>query len=96
MVKVGLASYPLPVPPKGMERLVTGEGFTVPLRVAVALGDPPTGLAPPKVALGGLPAGYEPPAVTLTVLICLPYVGGVLTVTPEQGAATLNADGTVV
>src|ERR1019366_117643 len=69
MLKVGLEVYPLPFPPKGMERPVKGPGFTDPLRVAIPLGAPPTGVAPPKVALGGLPDAYAPPAVTLTVFI---------------------------
>ena len=64
MVKTGLASYPLPLPPKGMESAVTGPGIAAPLRVATALGAPPIGVVPPKATGGGVPAGYEPPAGT--------------------------------
>ena len=96
MVKIGLASYPLPLPAKGngkagyrpWNHCSTQSGRS-------QLGDPPIGVVPPKVTVGGLPAGYEPPVRNVD-RVDLSAIGRRNRHIPAQGEATLKVVGTVV
>src|SRR2546423_8260917 len=67
IVSVGLDVYPLPLPPEGMEREARDPEAELDVKVAVALGVPPTGEAPENDTAGGCPTWYAPPVLTAIV-----------------------------